>query len=305
MAAMTGGGSGHALPPSVVDWLVSLQPSRLCEANYAEDMLASARQFARRCEAACARLRTKQWVQWLHDGPAKGLGRQHAYSRLPHGWVPSRVANRSSLPAFRQRDIDEESTWLRRRNLSPGDDGVMRPLNAQEVVDAEAADWASHWLAGQDQPPCPWPETITPSSHPLTPQQLLAAAATFPDGTGLNWERFHPKAIRRLSDGLLVRLAELLTAIEHHGRWPTAVAWAIIVLLAKPDGGFRPIGLLPWIIRLWTRARRQMAVDWERAHHRPYFFAGQARGGRRRGLAPGGAGGGGRARHRLVRAKPP
>ncbi len=274
----SGGDSGHASCPAVTDWLVSFRPSQLSVPTYTEAALTAARQYARRCEAACARFRTAQWVSWLYQGPASGLGRQHAYSRLPHGWVPTRVASRSSVAAWREHDLHQEAAWLRRRSLTADEDGVMQPLNAQEVVDVEALDWAEHWKAGQEQPPCPWPAHIPVPEHPLTPQELLAAADTFPDGTGLNWERFHPKAIRRLSLDLLARLADLFAAIERHGRWPAAVAWAIIVLLAKPDGGFRPIGLLPWIVRLWTRARRQVAIDWERAHHRPYFFAGQARG---------------------------
>ncbi len=145
----TGRGSGHAPCPSVTDWITLIQPARLFEPTYTEDLLTAARQFMRRCEAACARHRTRQWVEWLHEGPAKGLGRQHAYSRLPHGWVPSRVANRSAVPELRERDMQMEELWLRRRSLTAADDGTMRPLNAQEVVDAEAIVWAKHWLADQ------------------------------------------------------------------------------------------------------------------------------------------------------------
>ena len=47
----------------------------------------------------------------------------------------------------------------------------------------------------------------------------------------------------------------------------------IIVLLPKDDGGFRPIGLLPFITKIWMKARREVGVEWERQQARPYPFA--------------------------------
>ena len=47
-----------------------------------------------------------------------------------------------------------------------------------------------------------------------------------------------------------------------------------IVLLPKPDGGRRPIGLFPTIIRLWMRARIWTAREWERQHDHHSLFAG-------------------------------
>ena len=56
------------------------------------------------------------------------------------------------------------------------------------------------------------------------------------------------------------------------------MALVIIVLLPKPDGGFRPIGLLPFLPRLWMRARRHIIVEWERLNHRPYLYGGKGMG---------------------------
>ena len=42
--------------------------------------------------------------------------------------------------------------------------------------------------------------------------------------------------------------------------------WIINVLLlyAKPMGGFRPMGLLPSFIRLWEYCRKRTLWDWEK-----------------------------------------
>ena len=61
-------------------------------------------------------------------------------------------------------------------------------------------------------------------------------------------------------------------------RWPDIVAIVVICLLPKPDGGFRPIGLIPMLPRIWMRARRDIAAHWEAKCSRPYLLAGADRG---------------------------
>ena len=46
----------------------------------------------------------------------------------------------------------------------------------------------------------------------------------------------------------------------------------MIVLLPKPDGGNRPIGLFPSAIRLWMRARVKALRQWERENSRPGLY---------------------------------
>ena len=39
-----------------------------------------------------ARQSARRWLNWLREGHAAGLGRQHHMSRVAGGWIPSRVA---------------------------------------------------------------------------------------------------------------------------------------------------------------------------------------------------------------------
>ena len=50
------------------------------------------------------------------------------------------------------------------------------------------------------------------------------------------------------------------------------------MLLPKPDGGFRPIGLIPFLPRVWSRCRRQVCKEWEASCNRPYLYAGARKG---------------------------
>ncbi len=102
--------------------------------------------------------------------------------------------------------------------------------------------------------------------------------ASFPGDTALGWDSLHPRAILRLGDHALVALLRILLVAEFLGEWPAAVAMIVIVLLPKPDGGRRPIGLLPFLPRVWMRARREIVFSWELEHDRPYLYAGPAKG---------------------------
>ena len=53
------------------------------------------------------------------------------------------------------------------------------------------------------------------------------------------------------------------------------------VLLPKPDGGLRPIGLFPTLYRVWMRCRRPTIKDWRKKNARKYRFGGAGKGAQR------------------------
>ena len=108
--------------------------------------------------------------------------------------------------------------------------------------------------------------------------ELLEACRTFPSETGLGWDLWHPRVIERLSRSTLLLLVAILMECENTGEWPSGVALVLIALLPKPDGGYRPIGLLPTPPRLWMRARRKVARSWEELNSRELLYAGKGKG---------------------------
>ena len=81
-----------------------------------------------------------------------------------------------------------------------------------------------------------------------------------------------------MSDDVLMFLCRLLMVVEAFGNWSTLMHLVLIALLPKPDGGRRPIGLLPTIIRIWMRARENISRAREVAHYLPGSFGGPGRG---------------------------
>ncbi len=98
--------------------------------------------------------------------------------------------------------------------------------------------------------------------------RISAAALREASTSGL-----HPRQIANLGDEALEVLAILLEIAEITGAWPPQIGLVVTVMLPKPKGGFRPIGLLPAIYRVWARARRREADEWEASHQRPFFAA--------------------------------
>ena len=108
------------------------------------------------------------------------------------------------------------------------------------------------------------------------PHELVAAAKSFPQRTGLGADLVHPRWAMWLSEGALRVWCTLIVLMEMLGRPPSALL-SIIFFIAKREGGVRPIGLLSGFLRLWERVRRPVMKAWEAAHAEEFFAAAAGR----------------------------
>ena len=65
---------------------------------------------------------------------------------------------------------------------------------------------------------------------------------------------------------------------ERLGQWGNRTLIVLIVLLPKATGGHRPIGLLPFEVRLWGRARTCVTQAWEAQNAIPSLYGGKGMG---------------------------
>ena len=65
--------------------------------------------------------------------------------------------------------------------------------------------------------------------------------------------------------------------MESRQIWPTQVRAILVALIPKSDGGRRPIGLLPTIVRVWERVRKPIVAAWRCTVERPYNWAAKGR----------------------------
>ena len=235
----------------------------------------------------------KLYIEWLRGGQADGLARQHKASKKSSQWLPFRMVKSKedhegdpTGEGSSNRNNGRDYNWLQAAWNGEADNELQTPADVQQVVDGEAIGWAGHWAVGEAMEECAWPEEMD-ELEPMSVQQLRQAARSFKKESGLGWDRLHPHAFLRLPTGLLQWLCLILTNAERLGSWDAAIGFAIVVLIPKGEGGLRPIGLLPTLIRIWSKARRQTARDWEDKEWRGYFTeAGALEHRSRRGSTP-------------------
>ena len=104
-------------------------------------------------------------------------------------------------------------------------------------------------------------------------QALLAAANTFLRETGLGWVRLHPRTLVRLSHCIQLWLCAVLHNVERTWKLLEAAELVLIAILPNAEGGYRAIGLLPFLPRLWMRTRKNVAAEWEESMQKPYLCA--------------------------------
>ena len=258
-------------------WRSLITPRALASPPAVSFLHATAVAAAAAAEQSSLRHRRAAWSSWLHEGPSKGLGRQHRLSRCALGWIPSAAAA-AEAETLSTLDVTDGLSFRLFETLAQQPSTEVVPLNIQESANFEAAKWSIEWDEQGSYPVMQWPSDLGPLPPPLQLDLFRRSLASFPVGTGLSWDGLHPRALNRLSDEMIWALIRILTLCEWFGRWPAALALIMVVLIPKDDGGLRPIGLLPAIPRIWMRARREATRLWEAANERSYIYAGAAKG---------------------------
>jgi hypothetical protein len=276
----------HAL--AFRSWVGAIGLAVLEDRQAANWLRATASLIAKRASQYDTRRANASWNSWITEGPSNSIGRLHRLSRVATGWVPSMVG----IPEDRDEAVSLGTTnWPNNEDECDGgphelsEEQVERaesiPLSGQTEVDRLGKEWGVEWDVDGISPALPWPADIRQADAPLasmTVEIVRAAARTFPIGTGLGWDKLHPRAVARCSDEALMALVRIFVLAELLGQWPQLVGLVLVCLIPKPGGGRRPIGLLPSMVRLWMRIRLDVARSWQTAYDRPFFYAGPKKG---------------------------
>ena len=233
-----------------------------------------------KCNAAGTKTPTKLAYRWL-----KGFT----------GWTTSPVQSsrlNDGVPDEPTEDAEGEDPGEDEKDeLTPGEVHSMPkikvyngsatdiPLCDQATVDLEAEKWAKLWNEGASYPRLDFEQP--PMLDDLLLHTIRAAAASFPLQTGVGADNVAPRALLRLSDGALLALASLMLKMEEVGEWAEELDLVLIVLLDKADGGRRPIGLFPTVVRVWMRARAAHARAWEATNASKHLYGSAGMGAQR------------------------
>ena len=135
---------------------------------------------------------TTKFQQWLQEGEAKGIARQHAMSKCPGQWVPGKMVKERAgqddalAMVLRQWEGVYEENQIGRlvATIQARGAELEVPANIQQEVDVEGAKWAAEWAAGETVEECRWPDDLEELAS-INAHSIREAAATFADGVGM------------------------------------------------------------------------------------------------------------------------
>ena len=160
------------------------------------------------------------YQDYLNVAPALGLGRQHRMSRTAVGWTSTKVGTSKLLIIDDLDDVDglsaDDMAAVLRHECS-----IRSPLDAQQEAEDQADKSSDIWAVGtNDDGAIASLSTCGDWEVPdeLLLDELLKSLASFPNGTGLGWDRVHPKALLRADPKWVHSLLKFLMRCEAAGR---------------------------------------------------------------------------------------
>ncbi len=193
--------------------------------------------------AADKRDKAEAWREWIREGFQNGARNAHAFTRLPNEWQPS-----------------VEVTAAGAVTADPA-----------AVLEGQREKYKRLWSATDQRGRYRWRERE--ALPRLSPEELRSSSKLFRRRTAVTHDGFHMRHFALLSDQALATLAAVLEACERLGAFPEQCNLVVTPLLEKPRGGYRPIAIYCSLYRLYTKARRSVAAEWEARHRRPFFSA--------------------------------
>ena len=133
-------------------WRDRLHWLPLDDAAILKQLYVQALGFAKATAEQASRLAARAFAQWLQDGPAAGLKRQHQMSRTAVGWIPAAIGEvEADEHGFEAGDEDSPEVAAAARQVR----SLQAPLSMQQAAEAERVRWSAEWAVGDDtiQPP--------------------------------------------------------------------------------------------------------------------------------------------------------
>ena len=193
--------------------------------------------------------RVERWRGWVENGYNQGARNAHATTKTPTEWQPTTVQ----------------------------EEGGVVTSDPLKILKDQRREYRALWEA-HDEQEREWDWEEREALDRATAEEIRSASKAFKRRTAQTYDGFHVRQFRMMSDDGLEALADIFTAIELLGNMPSQLTLTTMPSLPKLAGGYRLIGIMSSVYRLWAKTRKPYADEWERKHERKYFAAGSQRG---------------------------
>jgi hypothetical protein len=136
---------------------------------------------AKEAEAAdhhAAKMATEKFTNWINEGPANGLRRQHLFSRCATGWAPSKVGVQPDPELNDHDDLEGVSQEEIIAAINPSTTSPT-PLGAQMLANSERKDWCKQWASDAAPDVLHWPDDIELEQLPPLRHNVLVYLVAF------------------------------------------------------------------------------------------------------------------------------
>ena len=134
--------------------------------------------------------------------------------------------------------------------------------------------WKGIWEKKPECMPCInlWLQILKHKCTEFQPEEIIAedvlqGAKLLKGSIGIDW--WEVEHLKSMPQEMAHAYALLLNCIEEKIAWPVQILLNLIVLMGKPNGGVRPIALMPMLYSLWSKIRRTDIHLWDEDHTGP------------------------------------
>ena len=239
-----GPGSDPPLTPlALTQWKTALRNIAGSSVHRVKELSDAAQSNRTKAERAAVARSLKAFVQWFDTAASEGYGKLHKAVK------------------DRRHDPDEF--------IVHGKVGSSRTTASPlELIKHKRQVWAEKWRHEDEHPQDLWlfleeakAKARTQTTKNITPRRLEQVLAEEAAGKSRGLAQISLQDVKRLPSEGKLQLIEFYDAVETQLSWPWQLI-AIAVALIPKKGGDRGLGVMPWLIRLWSRLRSDTIGDW-------------------------------------------
>ena len=145
-------------------WSSFLTPEMLRSKSWVQSLLDMAREATDQAEHKAAAVAIKRFAEWVKEGQAAGLRRQHLFARTAAGWTQDAGDKQQPTKFSKLDDFEGISESQLRAAVEPSE-VAGTPIGPQFTANVERARWGEHWAVDATPDDLQWPDQVAP----LTP----------------------------------------------------------------------------------------------------------------------------------------
>ena len=239
---------GHNPPLALKDleqWRTSLRNLDKLDVKQVKILADASESNKKKADGAAIGRSIKGFIRWFDDAASKGYGKLHGATKD-------------------RRPDPDEYIYISRTGET------MATASPKELMDHKRIEWAKKWRHEDKHPEQFWSlleeakkraREEAPSRTPLSLASLDTTLGNEATNKSNGLAMISVSDVKRLPTEGRLQLLQLYAQIEKDLTWPWQLQAIAVALIPKKNGD-RGLGVMSWIVRLWSRLRSDTIGTW-------------------------------------------